>query len=426
MQPLRPRDRPRIVAFPYLVVAILLGWVLPRLNGAVGSINVRLGPDQTIAFLSAVSSGMMAFTGIVFGLLFILLQFGSTAYTPHIVPILARNRTLNHAGGVFTGTFVYSLMALRGVRENATSAVVIWVAFGWLIVSVCLLLRLVQVFATLTITDVLDILGDMGHREIERIYGDAADGTKARDVQDRDVQERDDAAADGRATQTLVHRGGPRYVVAIDVARLVAIARAANAVIHIPVAVGDSITAGTEVASIERTGALVPEEELRAAIVLGRDRTCEEGPKHAIRLLVDIAIRALSPAINDPTTAVHSLDQIEALLRRLGESDLDIGDVRDSSGRLRLVYPAPTWEDYLELGVTEIQHYGAEAVQVQRRLAALFTLLRDTLPTARQASVDRLGRERHVFVREAFPMEFLRDKAERADRQGVGHTSLDA
>jgi uncharacterized membrane protein len=67
-----------------------------------------VGKDQVIAFLSSVSSGMMAFTGIGFGLLFILLQFGSTAYTPHLVPILVRNRTLNHEGGVFTGTFVYS------------------------------------------------------------------------------------------------------------------------------------------------------------------------------------------------------------------------------------------------------------------------------------------------------------------------------
>jgi uncharacterized membrane protein len=145
---------------------------------------------------------------------------------------------------------------------------------------------------------------------------------------------------------------------------------------------------------------------------------------HALRLLVDIAIRALSPAINDPTTAVRALDRIEAILRRLGSSDLDIGRVRDASGALRLVYPAATWEDYLALGVTEIQLYGAGAVQIERRLAALFRLLRDAVPPARRAAVDAVARERAERIRESFPAGPLRDAAEGPDRQGIGHPTL--
>jgi uncharacterized membrane protein len=422
LQDHRVVDRYRPVAGLYLVAALLVGWWLPRLQGPIASVTARVGQDQVIAFLSAVSSGMMAFTGIVFALLFILLQFGSTAYSPHIVPLLTRNRTLNHASGIFTGTFVYSLMALRGVDADSgkTSALVLWVAFLWLMASVFMLLRLVGVFATLTITDVLDMLGEIAHREIERVYGPAkAEAALA------SASRTDAVAPRVRAPQTLSHRGMPRYVVSVDTRRLVAMAQAADATIRVAVAVGDSITAGGRLAEVEGVTP-IPDEELRAGILLGHDRTYERGPKHAMRLLVDIAIRALSPAVNDPTTAVHSLDQIEAILHRLGESDLDIGKVRDSSGVVRLVYPAATWEEYLELGVTEIQHYGAQSVQIERRLAALFTLLRTTLPESRRPAVERLAGERLVAVQEAFPAQWLRDKAEPVDRQGVGHPWLAA
>src|SRR5271168_4951450 len=87
----------------------------------------------------------------------------------------------------------------------------------------------------------------------------------------------------------------------------------------------------------------------KKAFGTGGERTFEQDPKYALRLLVDIAIRALSPAINDPTTAVQALDQIEDLLLRLGSSNLDAGQFLDQDGKLRLVVPFPTWDDFLLL-----------------------------------------------------------------------------
>ena len=95
---------------------------------------------------------------------------------------------------------------------------------------------------------------------------------------------------------------------------------------------------------------------------MGEERTFEQDPKYAIRLLVDIAIKALSPAINDPTTAVQALDQIEDLLLRLGRRRLEIGEFRDRDGQLRLVVPSPTWEDFLRLAFDEIRYCGARSV----------------------------------------------------------------
>ena len=134
------------------------------------------------------------------------------------------------------------------------------------------------------------------------------------------------------------------------------------------------------------------------AIRLARERTFEQDPKYPIRLLVDIAIRALSPAINDPTTAVQTIDQLEDLLRRLGQYDLDAGHASDANGVVRLVFPMPTWEDYLALAFDEIRQYGSTSVQVMRRLrSALVGLIESTVERRsdrRGAAVSRAPRPR--------------------------------
>ena len=95
----------------------------------------------------------------------------------------------------------------------------------------------------------------------------------------------------------------------------------------------------------------------------------EQDPAFAFRIIVDIASKGLSPAINDPTTAVLALDQIHHLLRNVGQRWLDDDRVRDSQGRLRLIYRTPGWEDFVHLAVTEIRHYGGTSIQIARRCA---------------------------------------------------------
>src|SRR5262249_41867314 len=149
---------------------------------------------------------------------------------------------------------------------------------------------------------------------------------------------------------------------------LVRMAHQAKAVIVMASAVGDTVFDGNPVLAVHGGSAGIDEHDLRRAVVLKPERTFEQDPKYPLRLLVDSAIKALSPAINDPTTAVQAIDQIEDLLRRLGRRDLDAGYARDVDGKLRLVYPMPTWEDYLTLAFDEIRQFGASSVQVMRRL----------------------------------------------------------
>ena len=206
-------------------------------------------------------------------------------------------------------------------------------------------------------------------------------------------------------------------VVAIDFSRLVELATAAEARVDIAVGVGDSIPDGGVLATIH--GGAIPPARVAHAFVLGTERTMEQDPKFALRLLVDVAIRALSPAVNDPTTAVQALDQIDDLLRRMGTRTLDLGRLTGVRGYTRVTYPAPTWDDLVALALDEIRMYGAGSLQVARRLRLLLQGLDAIVLEERRAAVrDRLRR-----LDEAIDERFAgadRDDARVPDSQGLG------
>ena len=117
--------------------------------------------------------------------------------------------------------------------------------------------------------------------------------------------------------------------------------------------------------------------------MVGQERTLEQDPAFAFRMMVDIASKGLSPAINDPTTAVLAIDQIQYLLRHIGVRYLGEGRRFDSQGTLRLVYRTPDWEDFVGLAATEVRHFGGTSIQVARRLRAMLENLIQTLPEER-------------------------------------------
>jgi uncharacterized membrane protein len=153
---------------------------------------------------------------------------------------------------------------------------------------------------------------------------------------------------------------------------------------------------------------------------MGRERTFEQDPKYAIRLLVDIAIKALSPAINDPTTAVQALDQIEDLLLRLGRRQLQVGTARDADGAPRLVIPGPTWEDFLMLAFDEIRFCGATSVQIMRRMRALISDLISALPKERHPALRHYQKRLDSTIARSFEDAEEQLEASIEDRQGLG------
>lgn len=186
-------------------------------------------------------------------------------------------------------------------------------------------------------------------------------------------------------------------------------------------AVGDTLVEDTPLLRIHGVGPALRDDEILRTIELRRERTFEQDPKYPIRLLVDVAIKALSPAINDPTTAVQTIDQIEDLLRRLGGSQLEAGVSRDADGIVRLVLPMPSWDDYVTLAFDEIRLYGATSVQVMRRMrSALVSLVHSPLPPARIQRLQNYLVHLDAVVA-ASPFDFQdKNMASQEDRQGIG------
>ena len=185
-------------------------------------------------------------------------------------------------------------------------------------------------------------------------------------------------------------------------------------------AVGDTVVDLTPLLRVFGAPQPIDEGALANTIEMGEERTFEQDPKYAIRLLVDIAIRALSPAVNDPTTAVQALDQIGDLLLRLGRRRLEIGDFRDSDGKIRLAIPFPAWGDFVRLALDEILFCGANSVQVMRRMNALVSDLILVVPEERRTVLRHWQARLKTSIARSFADEQEKLNASMADRQGLG------
>jgi uncharacterized membrane protein len=231
------------------------------------------------------------------------------------------------------------------------------------------------------------------------------------------------AAAEEAATE-LVHEGPPAVIAAVDRAALLRLAEQSGGFVEVVPAVGEYLAAGRVVLRIRGGGAAPDPARVRRVFVLARQRTVDQDPAFALRMLVDIAIRALSPAVNDPTTAVQSLDRIEALLVELAPRHPGPSVVVDDDGVARAVVPAPRWADYVELGLMEIRRYGVGSPQIARRLNALYDRLCEVVDEGEHGRVELERRLLAEAVTDAFPDPEEREIVERPDRLGLGGLSL--
>jgi len=410
---------PWLIPMLYTAASVTAGLILPRLEHAyfVGyTENISVG--SALAFFSSVSSGMMALTAIVFAIAFVLVQFSALAYSPRLAIMFASSPTLFQTLGIFVATFLYSLAALVWTDRGGSGRVPL---FSTLLVAILLIVsmmaftRLVQSLNDLQIHNVLQVIGVRGRSVIRMMFPLIADNPKVT------PEEIEVPLNLGPPTQTLTYSGEPRAITRFDLDTLVRVAQGADAVLAIECGVGDTVVEDTVLLRVYGGTRKLPEQALTRAIHLATSRSLEHDPKYAIRLLVDIVIRALSPAVNDPTTAVQALDQIEDLLRRLGRRRLESGYARDATGKVRVTFPVPTWQDYLALAFDEIRQFGAASIQVDRRLRAALVGLSDTITVdGRRAAVQQYIDHLNLGIGQSSFDDQDRAAAEQEDRQGLG------
>jgi uncharacterized membrane protein len=149
----------------------------------------------------------------------------------------------------------------------------------------------------------------------------------------------------------------------------------------------------------------------------------EQDPTFAFRIVLDIALKALSPAINDPTTAVIAIDQLARLLRSAGNRSLFTDEIFNPAGELRVICRTPNWEDFVHLALTELRHCGAQNMQIARRLRAMLENLIDTLSKHRHPALQ----EQLILLDREIDRSFVyaedRALALIGDTQGLGGAS---
>jgi uncharacterized membrane protein len=374
-----------------------------------------LSAASASAALSALGSGMLAFTGFVTSIVLLIVQFGSSEFSPRLLRWFRRDRTLQFALSTFIATFLFAIVATaevgRGSADFVPSRTVLGALALRLLSIVMFLLLIARTANGLRVARATQRVDAVARHVFDAVYSASA----------ADVASAEQARLDLRTqppVQVLHNREVGAVLVALDHRGLVALAGRADAVIELVHAVGDHIPADEPVLNVYGPTPL-PEKSLRHAIVMGDERTLDDDPAFALRVLVDIAIKALSTAVNDPTTATQCLDRIEDLLRYASDKNLSIGTVSDATGALRLVYPTPTWADLVELGLSEIRVFGARQYQTARRLRALLVALLEDVPERRRPALE----EQLTLLDDAVAASFRdtqRAPALVADRQGIG------
>ena len=382
----------------------LLGWRISGL-GAAGAQSLY---ETTITLT-------LSFLVFTFGSLLVAIQVAGGQLTPRVIAtILLRDNVVRYSVGIFVFTLVFAVMALNRVEAKIwdlatflTSALAVgcMAMFLFLIDHAARLLRPVSIVAH---------VGDEGLAVIESVYPLPAPDPSSTSTP---PPVRDPPA------RIVAHTGNSEIVLAVDLETLIDAARLADGIVEVVPQVGDFVSFGEPLFALHGNAARIDDRTLRAAVAFGRERTMEQDPLFAFRILVDIALKALSPAINDPTTAVVAIDQIHRLLREVGKRELHREDFADEDGRTRLVFRTPNWDDFVHLACTEIRNCGAGNVQVARRLQSMLVNLIASLPAYRDTALeqerDRLDRALPALY--ALPDDLALARV--PDPQGLGGSS---
>ncbi|MGF1428359.1 DUF2254 domain-containing protein [Kitasatospora sp. LaBMicrA B282] len=365
--------------------------------------------------VSTVSSAMLTFIGVVFSISLVSLQMAASQFSPRVLRLYVRSRLTKATFASCLATFLFTLLVQLGYEETndpqRTAAVPIVSTFtAVLLVLLSLGLFVLYVQATMRLLRVPHVIDRVTRESLTVLAQYRRLGPQ--------VEPR---SRPGPGT-TLLHEGHSGVLRDINPYRLVRLARRHGTVFHLVPRIGDFIAPGTPTVLV--TGGSPPRpRRIASALNVGVDRTMHQDIGFGFRQLVDIAIRALSPAVNDPTTAVQAIDRIQVLLVALGRQGFgELGELRhrDRDGTVRLVQPVPAWASLVELAFTEIRGCGAGQPQVTRRLAAaLDDLLRITPPE----HVAPLLRQQELLARAV--ADHVTDPDNRAyaltpDRQGIG------
>ena len=433
------------------VIALMAQLVLKRLSEHLGGWMVRQGyydlktgfyglsaleAHATLDRVFTLSLSCLVFT---FGSLLVAIQVAGGQYTPRIIATtLLRDNVIRNIVGlfVFTGLWSNRTMLQLGYEADVPQFQIFIAILLGLAALIAFIILIDYSAKLLRPVRLVGRVGEHGIKVIREIYPNPTQNVTVTALPTHKrwplpswgsrVITATPATAVKRGTpdRVISHQGRSAIVLAVNLKRLVSEAQRIDTIIEFVPQVGDFVSVEEPLFYMYggNTGAIA-DRELRALVAFGSERTIEQDPIFSFRIEVDIALKALSPAINDPTTAVLAIDQLHRLLRQVGGRSLHGQEIRDSEGQPRVVFRTPNWDDYVHITFREIRYCGANSFQIVRRLRAMIENLLEFLPEHRHPALheelkllDRAITREHVF-----PEDLA--LARIPDSQGIGGSS---
>ncbi len=399
---LRDGFRTQLWPLPTLAVAlsIILGVALPVLEAAQTELVPSWlreylftgGADAARTVLDAVAGSLITVTALTFSLTVVSLQLASSQFSPRLLRTFTRDLVVQGTLGLFLGTFAYALTVLRTVRTSSDSRaefvpdISVTLAYALTVVSIVgLIVFLAHLAQTIRVESMLHSVHQDASADLARLLAEGG--------------------APPPALASLLPHGVPTVVTAAESGFLVRIqerdllesAVREDVVVVLDVSPGCWVVAGTPVGGLWPAGGggadERPMDQTRTAVgqalVTGFERTSVQDVAFGLRQLTDVAVKALSPGINDPTTAIHALGHSSALLAELVQRDLGPKVLQDEEGHTRVVLARPDFAALLHVALDQPAQYGATDPAV---MAKLFVMLRElawVCPTHHRPAVER-------------------------------------
>jgi len=367
--------------------------------------------------MAAFASSMLTFMVYAVSALLLAVQLASGQITPRLIRLTFSRWEMKFAASIFVFAFGITMVALANTTEQSRHPALTMLAIAANIAAICVFFWFVQeVGLGLRPVTVLQKVFIDGKDAMDVVYQGAFDPGRPEGQGPPEGL----VCTKGRIVSRI---GASGTLLAFGSGDFVAMAKKAGCTIELMPQVGDFVSTGDPLARVYPSEARVSEEAINALVAFGPERTMRQDPMFAFRIMVDVASRALSPAVNDPTTAVLAIDQIHRLLRYAGQKNLDNARVYDESKALRLIFPTPDWDNIVDLAVTEVRQYGASSIQVVRRVRAMLEHLIDRLPPPRKQALQNELVLLEQTVARTFPDVEDRRRANTGDLQGLGGSS---
>jgi uncharacterized membrane protein len=367
----RPRRRLRagLVQLLCALAGLVLGLLLPRITTGATVASTRVADA-----LVAVGFGVLGLVTIIFSLLFLVVQWAFSSLSPRL-NLFRDDPIVWRTFGFAVGVFVFSVTTALVIGDQQKVSVIVPAAEVVAVLAALALIRSLQTkaFVSIQLAPTLAAIAGQGSGIIDDLYRRPC------------TAGRPPAAALPPRRRAVLWPNRQAILQQLDLGQL--LRAAGGAVIVLRAGVGDTLQQGAPVADLH--GGEVADTAVLGGLVTGQERTLNQDPLFAFRLLADIGMRALSPAVNDPATAVQVLDTTESLLQALVSRDLDVADVADSAGTVRVVLALPSWDDYLRTALDDLLESASRSPMVLLRARVLLTTLLTAAPPARQPSIAR-------------------------------------